>query len=297
MTTLITGASGLIGSRLCETLAGSGEAVVGLVHRRSNPLREPVTAELCSVERSTDAESVIGYYKPDTVFHFAAHLPSTPNPDFIRVNVIGTSNLLDACYRNGVKNFIYASSMSVYSTPPKYLPVDENHPTQPDDTYGKTKFIGELLCTCYSKVMRTITIRFSSVFGLGDKARVAHYFIQSALSGEAIQLDGDGSQSSDFIYVDDAVRGAMLVMERGKSGEVYNIGSGQETSVSELAEMIAGLGEPNVEVKLSGRPATRPFRFVADIEKARRELRYCPSGLVNGLRKYREELVEWDLVE
>jgi len=239
-----------------------------------------------------DISTIFGLYKPDTVLHFAAHLPSTINPDFIKVNVIGTSNLLDICYSKGVKNFFYASSMSVYSTPPIRLSVDEEHPTRPDNNYGRTKLIGELLCKCYSKVMRTIVIRFSSVFGLGDNSRVAYHFMQSALSGRAIHVDGDGSQSSDFIYVDDAVEGAILAMERGKSGDVYNIGSGQETSVLRLANLIAGLVEPKVEVKLSGKLATRPFRFVADIGKARKELGYSPSDLVDGLNKYREEIGE-----
>jgi len=116
--------------------------------------------------------------------------------------------------------------------------------------------------------------------------------MRSALSGQAIQVDGDGSQSSDFIYVDDAIDGMILALENGKSGEVYNIGSGKETSVLELANQIAGLGEKMVEVKLSGKLATRPFRFVAGISKARRELGYSPSGLVEGLRKYREEMRE-----
>jgi len=114
--------------------------------------------------------------------------------------------------------------------------------------------------------------------------------MQSALSGQPIQVDGSGSQSSDFIYVDDAIRGAMLALEKGKSGEVYNIGSGQETSVLELANSIAGLANPPVKVALSSKSATRPFRFVADISKARTELGYNPSDLVNGLKKYREEI-------
>jgi UDP-glucose 4-epimerase len=171
--------------------------------------------------------------------------------------------------------------------------VDEEHPTQPDDIYGKTKLIGELLCECYSRVMRTVVIRFSSVFGRGDNSRVAHHFMKSAVAGQTILVDGDGSQSSDFIYVDDAMRGAMLALERGDSGEIYNIGSGQETSVLELANLIAGLGNKRsemVEVKLSGQPATRPFRIVADIEKARKELGYCPGDLVDGMGKYREEM-------
>ncbi len=281
MTILVTGTSGLIGSRLYKKLTEDGEKVVGLTHKE---------CDICDYDAVSHA---IGMYHPNAIFHFAAHLPSTPNPDFIKVNIRGTNNLLGACYRNGVKNFIYASSMSVYSTPPEYLPVDEEHLTRPDDAYGKTKLIGELLCECYSRVMRTVVVRFSSVFGLGDRARVAYYFMRSAVEGEDIQVDGDGSQSSDFVYVDDAVRGAMLAMEHGKSGEVYNIGSGKETSVLKLANLIARLGNgkgEKVEVKLSGKPATRPFRFVADISRARRELGYCPSGLVAGLRKYREEM-------
>jgi len=290
MTILITGASGLIGFRLCKKLAREGGDVVGLVHNHLISTCHNLRVGVCNIADYDDVSTTLAHYKPDTVFHFAAHLPSTANPDFIKVNVIGTSNLLDACYRKDIKNFIYASSMSVYSAPPSYLPVDEAHPARPDDVYGKTKMIGELLCECYSRVIRTTVIRFSSVFGLGDNSRAAYHFMQSALSGQAIQVDGDGSQSSDFIYVDDAVRGAMLALEKGKSGEVYNIGSGQETSVLELANLIADLGSTPVKVELSGKPATRPFRFVADTGKARKELGYKPSGLVEGLRKYRGEM-------
>jgi len=287
---LITGASGLIGSHLCKKLAEEGRDIVGLVHKAKNPMLSSIPVEVCDMQDYHKLSAIFSYYHPDTVLHFAAHLPSTVNPDFIKVNAIGTSNLLDVCYRKGVRNFIYASSMSVYSAPPEYLPVSEEHSTRPDDVYGKTKLIGELLCECYSKVMRTMVIRFSSVFGLGDNSRVAHYFMKSALAQQSIQADSDGSQSSDFIYVADAVQGAMLALENGKPGEIYNIGSGQETSVLELANLIAGLGSPPVEVNLSGKPATRPFHFAADISKAGKELGYSPSDLVEGLRKYREEI-------
>jgi len=296
LTILITGASGLIGSHLCKKLAENGANVIALTHQTENPVLSSVPQgdieiAKCDICGYDNLSLMFDYYQPDSVFHFAAHLPSTPNPDFIKVNVIGTTNLLDICYRKGVKNFVHASSMSVYSTPPVRLPVDEEHPTRPDDNYGRTKLIGELLCECYSRVIRTVVVRFSSMFGLGDNSRVAYHFMRSALSGQAIQVDGDGSQSSDFIYVDNAVQGVMLAMEKGRSGEVYNIGSGQETSVLELANLIARLVEPNVEVKLSGKPATRPFRFAADIGKARSELGHSPSSPVDGLRKYREEIM------
>ena len=294
MTILVTGASGLIGSHLCRTLSANGVDVVALTHKANSPVlasipQGEIEIASCDIQNHDNLNLIFSYYHVDTVFHFAAHLPSTPNPDFIRVNMVGTSNLLDICHSKGVKNFIYASSMSVYSAPPVRIPVDEEHPTRPDDNYGRTKLIGELLCECYSKVMGTVVVRFSSVFGRGDNSRVAYHFMRSAVDGKDIQVDGDGSQSSDFIYVDDAVLGAMLALENGKSGEIYNIGSGQETSVLGLANLVAGLVEPSVKVKLSGKPATRPFRFAADIGKARRELGYVPSSLVDGLRKYREE--------
>lgn len=280
MTILITGATGLLGSHLYKRLAGVESAstdIIGLTHKE------------CDIRDGSAVYRAIAHYQPDTVFHFAAHLPSTPDPDFVKVNVIGTSNLLDACCQNRVENFIYASSMSVYSTPPVRLPVDERQLTNPDDLYGITKLVGERLCQEYSHRMRTIIIRFFGMFGYGN-SRVVYHFIQSALSGQPILVDGDGSQSSDFSYVDNATQGAILALEKGKSGRVYNIGSGQETSVMELANMIAGMVEPRVEVKLSGRPATRPFRFVADISKARKELGYCPGDLLDGIKKYREVL-------
>lgn len=294
MTALVTGASGLIGSHLCKKLAENGAWVIGLTHKTENPIlasinRHNFKAVSCDIRDYSALDWVFSTFPIDAVFHFAAHLPNIDNPDFIKANVLGTSDLLDICHRRGVKNFVYASSMSVYSTPPVRLPVDEGHPTRPDDTYGQTKLIGELLCECCSRALRTVVIRFSGVFGVGN-TRVVYRFMQSALSGQAIQVDGDGSQSSDFIYVDDAVEGALLALEHGKSGEIFNIGSGRETSISELANMIAGLVDHPAETALSGRPATRPFRFVADISKAKKELGYSPNALVDGLKKYRDVL-------
>lgn len=290
MTILVTGASGLIGSRLCQRLARDGYQVVGLCHSHLISVQDNLLVDVCDITDPIDVNTMFHLYHPDTVFHCAAHLPSTPNPEFIKVNVLGTANLLDACYRNQVKDFIYASSMSVYSAPPEYLPVDENYSTDCGDLYGKTKRIGELLCRCYERAMNVPIVRLSSVFGVGDNSRVAYHFMKSALSGMAIRVDSDGSASSDFIYVDDAVEGMILAWKRGKSGEIYNIGSGKETTILELAYHINRLFNPVPGVTLSGKEATRPFRFVADIGKARRELGYELSSLEQGLQKYWGEM-------
>jgi len=296
MTILVTGASGLIGSHLCRRLVSEGYPVVGLVHNTVNPrllgipAAQPLEIERCDIRDSYAVSAIVRKHNVKTVFHLAAHLPHTTNPDFVKVNVIGTANLLDACHHEQVKSFIYASSMSVYSTPPEYLPIGEEHPTRPDSDYGCSKLIGELICDCYSAVLRTIAIRYSSVFGVGDSSRAAYHFIQAALAGQVIQVDGDGSQSSDFIHVSDAVDGALLAMAKGRSDQIYNIGGGQETSVLELANLIANLFDPVAKVAMTGKPTTRPFRFVADIGKARSELGYSPSPLLQGLIKYQEEM-------
>ncbi len=294
MKVLVTGAAGLIGSHLCRRLVSDGHHVIGLVHNTGSPMLSSIDSsnlELrkCDIRDAQAVDKIIRGGDVRTVFHLAAHLPHTANPDFIGVNIRGTINLREACRNNGVTEFIFASSMSVYSAPPMYLPVDEKHPVVPTDEYGASKLTGELLCTPRSKgIPRVIVLRYASVFGNGDNSRAAFNFMAAALSGRPISVDGDGSQSSDFIYVDDAVEGTMLAWEKGVSGEVYNIGSGQEISILEMATLISGLPNPATGVEMSGKPATRSFRFVADIRKARRELGYEPKPLIQGLQSYWE---------
>jgi len=227
------------------------------------------------------------------VFHLAAQLPSDgglENPFvYFETNARGTLNLLNAAYLNGVEKFIYASSMSVYSEPPQYLPVDESHPTQPSTMYSVAKLVGELCCNLYSKVMNIVVLRYSGAYGRGERPSDAMLtFINQALSNKPITIHGDGTQASDFVYIDDVIQGTLLAWENNQPG-VYNIGSGQETSVRELAERIIDITNSKSEAALTDKDTERPFKFFLDITKAQKVLGYSPRLLNEGLRIYLKE--------
>ena len=292
MTILVTGASGLIGSHLCETLV-EGHYDIIAVARSTNPLLESVKRKHpkrikvipCDIQDRYEVTALIDLLRPETVFHLAACcLPHHTDTDFIDTNIGGTVNLVSALQRNKTNEFIYASSMSVYSTPPDYLSVDEHHPTQPDGVYGKSKLTGEYLCDYLSKTTHVAVLRFASVFGVGDTSRVAGLFAEAALSDKPLRIQGDGTQSSDFIYVDDAVQGIMLAW-KGKATGVYNIGSGQLTTIKVLARAVIQATGSKSKIELSG-STHRPFRFVSDVAKARDELHFAPGSLQDGLNKY-----------
>ena len=288
MPILVTGASGLLGRHLCARLLRDGYDVVGLVHREPLHLENRESSHFTPCRGDiTDVSSLDGIFRSrdiEGVFHLAATLPYDRDPQYYKVNVMGSRNVLNVCATPQVKFFVFASSMSVYGRP-EYLPVDEEHPTNPSNGYGQSKLDTEQEIPLYG-ISYTI-LRYSGMYGLGQKnGRAVRNFVEQAMRGEPITVDGDGGQSSDFVYVDDAVEGTMLAL--GKQG-VFNIGSGQETSLLELARMVVEITGSKSEIVVGGDPVDRPFRFVSDIGKARRELGYCPGDLVEGLREYIEE--------
>jgi nucleoside-diphosphate-sugar epimerase len=203
------------------------------------------------------------------------------------INAMGTRNLLVSAYEHGVEEFIYASSMGVYSTPPEVLPVPENYPTKPDTSYGMSKVLGEFCCKSMSKAMKVVIARYSGAFGKGmELNRVIPTFVRNALDNKPIEVLGDGTQSSDFCCVDDIVDGTILAWKRGQSGGVYNIGSGYETVLEYLALDILALTKSQSVVKMVGNKIDRPFRFYLDITKARNELDYEPTPFHDALYLY-----------
>lgn len=288
MTILVTGASGLLGRHLCTRLLRDEYDVIGLVHYEPIHLNDSrFTSCVGDITDISSLEWIFRSHDIDRVFHLAATLPYDCNPQYYDVNVMGSRKVLNMCLKHNVQFFVFASSMSVYGTP-EYLPVDEEHPTNPDNDYGQSKLDTEQEILCCG-IPYTI-LRYSGMYGAGQKnGRAVRNFVSQALKGEPITVDGDGSQSSDFVYVEDAVEGTMLAMSKHSHG-IFNIGSGQETSLLELARMVVEITGSRSEIVLGGGSVERPFRFVSNIGKARRELGYCPNGLVDGLRKYIEEV-------
>jgi len=299
MNVLVTGATGFIGSHLCKELIRRGHYVVALAHiRKTDNIKNLLQnrgfhLETGDIQNADMIHSLIRDNSIETVFHLAAQLPGEGNVNnpflYFDTNARGTLNILNAAYLYGVSRFIYASTISVYSEPPQSLPVEESHPVKPTTIYGVAKLTGELYGNAYAKTMNTMTLRFSGAYGKNQRVSDAiPTFIRQALADKPLTVDGDGTQTSDFVYIDDVIQGALLAWEMNKPG-VYNIGSSEETSVRELAERIISITSSKSEVVLTGKDTERPFRFFLDITRARGVLGYSPRSLEEGLCRYLKE--------
>jgi len=242
-----------------------------------------------------DSEAIYRLLKDKNIgaiFHLAAQLPRVTdfNNPFLSfdTNARETLNLLHAAYLNKIDRFIYSSSMAVYSEPPKYLPIDEKHPTRPRTHYGIGKLEGELYTQLYIETIKVTVLRYSGVYGMGQKTgAVVSQFIRQALNNELLILHGDGNQSTDLVYIKDVVRSNLLALERDKLG-IYNIGSGEETSIKALAQTILQLTESSSNILFTAEESKRPFRCVLDISLARKVLGFQPSSLRQSLPEYVE---------
>lgn len=295
MTIMVTGASGLVGSHLCRNLVLEEHEVVGLTHSRRNQLLDSLRKYknfkiVVGDIRDCEWHERIETKKIKTIFHLASHMPYTLSHDLEDVNVQGTINVLKLAQIADVWKFVFGSSMSVYSEPPHYLPVDEKHPTQPSSVYGNMKLAGECLCKSYLGLDRVTILRYSGIYGVGmDKTRAVMRFFKNALEGESIRLNGDGKQSSDYTHVKDIIQGTILAWQKGYS-MVYNIGSGQSISATELAIKILSITKSKSEIIKSDISTDRPFNFYLNIYKSQKELGYAPHTLDDGLRLFYEGL-------
>lgn len=244
MKILITGVSGQIGSYVLELLAKKYE-VIG-VDLKQYPFNEKycelvITGDLRSrkfVQRVVE--------NVDAVIHLAAQVSvekSWIDPAFdAENNIIATLNLLDGCVESGVKRFIYVSSAAVYGNP-LYVPIDERHPTNPISPYGVSKLSGEYYTKIYGDKIHINIVRPFNVYSermdpKNPYSGVIAKFIERAKRGLPPIIYGDGMQTRDFIHAEDVARAIDAVLEKGKRGEIYNIGTGEEVSIFELAKIV-----------------------------------------------------------
>ncbi len=299
MNLLVTGATGFIGPHLCQELIQRGYTVFGLsysgkVQNMSSLLNQKeFHLQMGDIRDVRFLSDMIRGNSIKAILHLAAQLPYSEdlNNPFLSfdINAGGALNLLNAAYLNHVDKFIYASTMSVYSEPPQYLPVDEKHPLQPSTIYGVSKLAGELYCQAYSKVIDMVVLRYGGAYGKGQPEHNAiPRFVNQALSNMPITIYGDGTQTTDFVHIKDIVQGTLLALERNKPG-VYNIGSGEEIKLSDLAKRIINFAGSKSEIVLADKNTERTFRFVLDITKSKKELGYSPHSFDEGLSMYISE--------
>ena len=295
MRCLVTGGAGFIGSNLVDRLIDDGHDVV-IVDNLSTGKVENINkkAKFHNIDISKDNFHSI-FEGVDVVFHLAALArvqPSIDEPlEYHKVNVDGTHNLLVAASRAGVDKFIFSSSSSVYGN--ASTPTSESHPKNPISPYALHKLIGEQYCKLFSTLydIDTVSLRYFNVYGdrmnLEGAYRLAiPIFASQIKEGKPCTINNDGKQRRDFTYVGDVVDANIICASNKKrfSGDVFNIGNGNNTSVNELVDMLGGERGKGIKV-------VEPFETLADNAKALLDLDWDPKGnLENWIKKYRKEL-------
>lgn len=215
------------------------------------------------------------------IIHLAANTgvgPSVEDPRLdMDCNVVGTFNMLEAARLHGVKRFIFASSGAPAGEVEP--PIHEELPPHPVSPYGASKLAGEGYCSAYYRTfgIETVCLRFGNVYGprSSKKFSVVAKFIRRGLNGEPCEIYGDGTQTRDFVYIDDLVRAVMLAMEKKVAGEIFQIATGMERTVGEVVELITkSLRRRGIDMRiLNGQPRIGDVkRNFADTRKANKIL-------------------------
>ncbi len=301
MKILVTGGAGFIGANLVNALIEHGHDVViidNLVTGKKNNLNPK--AKFYNIDiRDKDIEKIFKEHNFDIVNHHAAQIDvrkSVENPVYDRdVNVIGLLNLLQNSIKYKIKKFINISSGGVIYGDDAELPIKETAKKNPLSPYGISKLSGENYMYIYNKLhnLKYTTLRYSNVYGKYQdpkgEAGVIAIFSNLMLDKKQPVMYGDGKQTRDYVYVKDVVNANLLAMEKGDY-EAFNIGTGTETSVIELFNIMKKItdyqGEPKHEPARPG----ELLRNSLDITKAKKLLNWQPKyTLEEGLK----ETIAW----
>ncbi len=339
-TFLVTGAAGFIGSHLTRRLLAAGYAVVGL--DEFNDYYDPVfkyenVAPLLADPRFALVEgdlrdrallrSLFAHHRIDQIVHLAARAgvrPSIKDPQlYVTTNVLGTQNLLDLARDHRVRNFVYASSSSVYGGNTEFPFAESQNVDHPVSPYAATKKANELQAACYHRLygFPVTGLRFFTVYGPGGRPDMAiRSFIEAMDAGRPIPMFGDGSFERDFTYIDDIVDGILGAIRAGEGQKdwcrVFNLGESDTTNVRELILLIAReLGKLSLPREVKELPDAEQRALIdglvrdglverkpeqpgdvpkthADVDQARQHLGYAPgTRIAEGIRK----TVAWHL--
>ena len=303
---LVTGGAGFIGSNLVDRLSQANKVTV---------LDNLSSGLLSNLEKSKDAITFIkgdildrGLLKDivtdvEYVFHLAAsvgNIKSIEDPHFdMEVNIKGTINLLEACVASNIKRLVYSSSGAIFGEA-RYLPIDEEHPLNPESPYAVSKLAAEKYCFAFHKVYGTPTaaVRYFNVYGprqdTSEYANAISIFLDRMSKGKPITIFGDGQQTRDFVFVEDVVTANILAATQPAAvGEIFNIATGQANSIEQLAAVIKQISGSKSQISYADPRAGEVRDSRANIEKARKLLGYSPqTSLEEGLNLTWKEMTK-----
>ena len=303
---LVTGGAGFIGSNVVRLLSESGYDVVVLDNLLSGYRKnlkpfprirfiEADVRDQSALKRALDGTELI--------FHLAAsvgNLRSIEQPvEDSDINVIGTIRLLEAARSAAVKKIVCSSSAAIFGEL-RHLPIDEDHPTEPDSPYGVSKLAEEKMCLAYSRLyeLDTVCLRYFNVYGVNQRydayGNVIPIFTRRLLQGEPLVIYGDGEQTRDFVNVEDVARANLLAAQaQGVSG-VFNIASGVTTTINKLVEILRDVSDVAVTVRHQPPRKGEVRHSLANISAAAKAIGYdARVGIHDGLSEY----VSWAKTE
>ncbi|MFC1961623.1 SDR family oxidoreductase [Chloroflexota bacterium] len=300
---LVTGGAGFVGSQIVDRLSPENQVTVldNFFSGSMNNLkksRERINFVKGDILDKELVKKLV--LEADYIFHLAAHvgnIRSLNDPYFdMQVNVVGMLNLLEACRESRIQRLVYSSSGAIFGEA-KYLPIDEDHPLNPESPYAVSKLAAEKYAFAFHKVygIPTASVRYFNIYGprqdTSEYANAVSIFLGKYKKGEPITIYGDGEQTRDFIYVQDIVTANILAATEPKAaGGIFNIATGIATSINRVADIIEEIsGKKNERIYAPYRKGeVRDSR--ATIAKAQKILSFQPTTkLEEGLRLTWEE--------
>lgn len=293
-TSLVTGGCGFIGSHIVDKLVEMKHDVIVIDDLSADENEEFYYNEKATYfELDISKDNCSDQFKGvDYVFHLAARSriqPTIGSPnECFEVNVVGTQRVLDWSRLNSVKKIIYSGTSSLYGHQ-NTIPFMPNMPADCLNPYSMSKWMGEQICKLYSQLysLDSVVLRYFNVYGprepiKGKYAPVVGLFKRQTKSGDPMTIVGTGSQKRDFTYIDDVVEANICAMNKSPSGfKIYNVGTGKNYSINEIAEMIGGK-----TVFIAARPA-EVEETLADISQTSKDLSWYPKyDLPDMIKRY-----------
>jgi UDP-glucose 4-epimerase len=283
---LVTGGAGFIGSHVADAHLAAGHEVA-VVDDLSTGSRENLDPRVRFWQvdiRSAELPRVVAEFRPDVISHHAAQMSVSASVQDPRrdgeINILGTLNLLEAAVGHGVRRVIFASTGGAVYGDLVAVPTDEAAVPQPVSPYGVAKLAVERYLYAYQAMydLRAVALRYSNVYGPRQnphgEAGVVAIFSQAILEGRELTVNGDGGQTRDYVYVGDVVRANLLATEMalGQEFPILNVGTGIETSVSDLVRLFREIAGMDVRWRHGPPRPGEQRRSVLDASLAKRAL-------------------------